>query len=36
MYDYCVFNGMDDVEVFDINNEIVEGLYYVETDKYFP
>ena len=35
-YDYCVFNVMDDVEVFDINSEIIEGLYYIETDKYFP
>jgi len=35
-YDYCVFNVMDDVEVFNINSEIIEGLYYIETDKYFP
>jgi hypothetical protein len=35
-YDYCVFNVMDDVEVFDINTEIIEGLYYIETDNYFP
>jgi GTPase SAR1 family protein len=27
---------MDDVEVFDINTEIIEGLYYIETDNYFP
>jgi hypothetical protein len=35
-YDYCVFNVMDDVEVFDINTEIIEGSYYIETDNYFP
>jgi len=27
---------MDDVEVFNINSEIIEGLYYIETDKYNP
>ncbi len=27
---------MDDVKVFDINSENIEGLYYVETDNYFP
>ncbi len=25
-YDYCVFYVMDDVEVFNINSEIIEGL----------
>ncbi len=27
---------MDNVEVFDINSEIIEGLYYIETDNCFP
>jgi hypothetical protein len=27
---------MDDVEVFDINSEIIKGLFYIETDNYFP
>ncbi len=37
-YDYCVFNVtvMDDIEEFNIHSEIIEGLYYSETDKYFP
>ncbi len=35
-YGYCVFNVMDDVEVFNINSEIIEGLYYIETEKYNP
>jgi hypothetical protein len=25
---------MDDVELFDINSDIIEGLYYIETDNY--
>ncbi len=35
-YDYCIFNVMDDIEVFNISSEIIEGLYYIETDNYFP
>ena len=35
-YDYCVFNVMDDVEVFNIYSEIIKGLFYIETNKYFP
>ena len=35
-YDYCVFNVMDDVEVFNTNSKITEGLYYIETDVYDP
>ena len=27
---------MDDIEEFNINSEIFEGLYYIETNKYFP
>ncbi len=35
-YNYCVFNVMDDVQVFHIYSEIIEGLFYIETDKYNP
>jgi hypothetical protein len=35
-YDYCVFNVMDDIEDFNINSGITEGLYYIESDNYFP
>ena len=35
-YDYCVFNVMDDVEEFNTNSKITEGLYYIETDVYDP
>ncbi len=27
---------MDEIKVFHTNNEIIEGLYYIETDNYFP
>ncbi len=27
---------MDDVKVFDINSEIIEGQFYIETDNYIP
>jgi hypothetical protein len=27
---------MDDIEVFNNNCEIIEGLYCIETDNYFP
>jgi 5-methylcytosine-specific restriction endonuclease McrA len=35
-YDYCVFNVMDDPKEFNINMEIREGLYYIESDNFFP
>ena len=35
-YDYCVFNVMDDSKEFNINMEIREGLYYIESDNYRP
>jgi 5-methylcytosine-specific restriction enzyme A len=45
-HDYCIFNVMDEPEVFEssrllapASNEktkIIEGLYYIETDSYFP
>ena len=35
-YDYCVFNVMDDSKEFNINMEIREGLYYIESDNFFP
>jgi hypothetical protein len=31
-----MFNVMDDIEEFNVNSEIIEGLYYIETDNYFP
>jgi hypothetical protein len=27
---------MDDIEEFKFNSEIIEGLYYIESDNYFP
>jgi hypothetical protein len=27
---------MDDIEVFNTNSKIIGGLYYIETDNYFP
>ena len=35
-HDYCSFNVMDDPEVFRGEDLIIEGLYYIETDSYFP
>ena len=35
-FDYCVFNVMDDPKEFNINMEIREGLYYIESDNFFP
>ena len=35
-HDYCIFNVMDEPEVFCAKNPIVYGLYYIETDSYFP
>ena len=35
-YDYCVFNVMDDPKEFNINMEIREGSYYVDTNNYGP
>jgi len=34
-HDYCVFNVMDEPEVFE-SFKIIEGFYYIETDTYFP
>ena len=34
-HDYCVFNVMDEAQVFQ-NSKIIEGLYYIESDSYFP
>ncbi len=34
-YSYCVFNAMDDSQIFIINSEIIEGLYYAQSDDYF-
>ena len=34
-HDYCIFNVMDEPEEYK-NSKIIEGLYYVETDSYFP
>jgi 5-methylcytosine-specific restriction enzyme A len=35
-HDYCIFNVMDEPEEFDEKTKIIEGLYYIETDSYFP
>jgi 5-methylcytosine-specific restriction enzyme A len=35
-HDYCIFNVMDEPEVFEEKTKIIEGLYYIETDSYFP
>jgi 5-methylcytosine-specific restriction enzyme A len=35
-HDYCIFNVMDEPEVFDEKTKIIDGLYYIETDSYFP
>ena len=35
-HDYCSFNVMDEPEVFVSTDLIIEGLYYIETDSYFP
>jgi len=35
-YDYCVFNVMGDPKEFNINMEIREGSYYVDTNNYGP
>jgi len=35
-YNYCVFNVIDDPKEFNINSAIKKGLYYIETDNYFP
>jgi hypothetical protein len=35
-HDYCIFNVMDEPEVLDEKTKIIEGLYYIETDSYFP
>ncbi len=35
-YDYCVLNAVDDPKEFNINMEIREGLYYIESDIFFP
>jgi hypothetical protein len=34
-HDYCVFNVMDEPEEYK-KTKIIEGLYYIETDSYFP
>jgi 5-methylcytosine-specific restriction enzyme A len=34
-HDYCIFNVMDDPEEYK-DSKIIEGLYYIETDSYFP
>jgi 5-methylcytosine-specific restriction endonuclease McrA len=34
-HDYCIFNVMDEPEEYK-NSKIIEGLYYIETDSYFP
>jgi hypothetical protein len=35
-YNSCVLNVMDDPKEFNIISEIKEGLYYIETENYFP
>jgi 5-methylcytosine-specific restriction endonuclease McrA len=34
-HDYCIFNVMDEPEEYK-KIKIIEGLYYIETDSYFP
>jgi 5-methylcytosine-specific restriction enzyme A len=34
-HDYCIFNVMDEPEEYN-QSKIIEGLYYIETDSYFP
>ena len=34
-HDYCTFNVMDEPEEYK-DSKIIEGLYYIETDSYFP
>jgi 5-methylcytosine-specific restriction endonuclease McrA len=34
-FDYCLFTCFDTVQIFN-DTKIVPGLYYVETDNYFP
>jgi 5-methylcytosine-specific restriction enzyme A len=34
-HDYCIFNVMDEPEEYK-KSKIIEGLYYIETDSYFP
>jgi 5-methylcytosine-specific restriction enzyme A len=34
-HDYCIFNVMDEPEEYK-KTKIIEGLYYIETDSYFP
>jgi 5-methylcytosine-specific restriction enzyme A len=34
-HDYCIFNVMDEPEEYK-QSKIIEGLYYIETDSYFP
>jgi 5-methylcytosine-specific restriction enzyme A len=34
-HDYCIFNVMDEPEEYK-DSKIIEGLYYIETDSYFP
>jgi 5-methylcytosine-specific restriction enzyme A len=34
-HDYCIFNVMDEPEECK-KTKIIEGLYYIETDSYFP
>ena len=34
-HDYCIFNVMDEPEEYK-HSKIIEGLYYIETDSYFP
>ena len=35
-FDYCKFSVLDSIVRFQSSDEIVDGLYYVETDNYFP
>jgi hypothetical protein len=34
-HDYCIFNVMDEPEEYK-ESKIIEDLYYIETDSYFP
>jgi len=33
---FCVYSCLDDIKPFDVNDEIVNGFYYIESDVTFP
>ena len=35
-YDYCKYSVLDSIVPFQSSDEIADGLYYIETDNYFP